>query len=69
MISEVIRKKLTDVAPNEAVRACLDDLAAFEVDQDEGGIQYKSRYREILEKHANLTAGGATVENPADTTE
>jgi hypothetical protein len=63
VVSRAIQEKLDQVAQDEAVRRCLDALLIFEVDQDDGGIQYKRDYRTILERHARTNAGGATIED------
>lgn len=63
IVSRTIQSKLDQVATDESVRRCLDALLVFEVDQDDGGIQYKREYRAILERHANPSAGGAGLED------
>lgn len=65
VVSRTIQKKLDEVAGDESVRKCLDALLVFEIDQDDGGIQYKREYRSILERHVT-TGEGAGVESRAD---
>lgn len=66
IVSRTIQAKLDEVAEDEVVRKCLDALLVFEIDQDDGGIQYKREYRTILERHARLTTEGVGIENRAD---
>ncbi len=49
-MSNKIADKLDAVVDNEAVRAALQDIFLFEVDQGQGGIQYKKEYRAVLER-------------------
>lgn len=63
IVSRTIQAKLDEVATDENVRQCLDALLVFEVDQDDGGIQYKREYRAILERHAKSSVGGAGLED------
>jgi hypothetical protein len=66
IVSRTIQSKLDQVAADENVRKCLDALLVFEVDQDDGGIQYKREYRTILERHAKVSAGEGSIEDRAD---
>lgn len=63
LVSRTIQSKLDQVATDEDVRRCLDALLVFEVDQDDGGIQYKREYRIILERHSKPTVGGSGLED------
>lgn len=63
VVSRTVQTKLDQVAQDEAVRQCLDALLVFEIDQDDGGIQYKRVYRAILERHTKTAVGGADIEN------
>jgi hypothetical protein len=66
VVSRTIQSKLDEVAGDDAVRECLKALLLFEVDQDDGGIQYKREYRAILERHAKMSGEGGN-EGRADT--
>lgn len=69
VVSRTIQAKLDQVAEDENVRKCLDALLVFEIDQDDGGIQYKREYRTILERHAKVSAEGAGLEGRTNPTE
>jgi hypothetical protein len=57
MVNPAIRKKLKDLAPDDKVRACLDEILVFELDQDGGGFQYKKQYLALVDKHLETREG------------